>query len=328
MTNIKFNPIHVILALAWLMTVTSAVGSFIFDLKELNVVVGLAGFVYIVILIWTLIRKKPFSSDLPDMDFLVTPRIKFGLAVMGLLFAIGIVFIIGLMIGTATSLISVSAIIAAAITLSWRNQLKKQTIWIGIAFSLIAGLGILFLGNGDFSWAIFNFVTILPLFAGGALLIRRTSLANVRLLQGRYALGLKGFLWACILALPASLFNLLGNMQQSDIWVIHWWQPLYAIVPGIAEETWARLFFTTLCYAILRPTDNQHPRRAIVISILAGALVHSFAHTGINPLGLLIGGLLYFIPAALLFIKYDLEHAIGYHFLIDFVRFAAALLQN
>lgn len=95
-------------------------------------------------------------------------------------------------------------------------------------------------------------------------------------------------------------------------------------MPGIAEETWARLFLTTFCYALLRPTTNQRPRRAVVVAVLVGALVHSFAHTGIDPLGLVIGGLLYFVPAALLFIKRDLEQAIGYHFLIVFVRFTAA----
>jgi hypothetical protein len=247
---------------------------------------------------------------------------------VGLLLAIGVVLVLGMMIGTAISLLAVSALIAVAITLSWRNQLNRQIILIGVAFSLIAGFGILFLGNGDVPWAIFNGLATLPLFTGGALLVSRTKLANVRLLQGQYAPGFKSFLWACVLALPAAFFNLLGNLQQGDTWLVHWWQPLYAIVPAITEETWARLFFTTFCYAILRPADNQHPRRAIVLSVLAGALVHSFAHTGINPLGLILGGLLYFVPAALLFIKYDFEHAIGYHFLIDLVRFSAALFIN
>lgn len=317
-----------ILALSWIATVASAVGSWILNLKELNIVVGLSGFAYMVILIWALARKKPHGADLPDLDFLVTPRMKFGVAAMSLLLVIGVVFVIGMMIGTAISLMSVSALIAVAITLSWRNQLNKQMVLIGVAFSLIAGFSILFLGNGDVQWAIFNSLTTLPLFTGGALLVSRTNFANIRLIQGQHAIGFRSFLWACILALPAAFFNLLGNLQQGDTWLVHWWQPLYAIVPGIAEETWARLFFTTFCYAILRPTDNQHPRRAIVLSVLAGALVHSFAHTGINPLGLIFGGLLYGIPTALLFIKHDFEHAIGYHFLIDLVRFSAALFAS
>ncbi len=326
--NLTSNPLYALLALLWLVAVVGAIGALIPRWNGLNVLVGLSGFAFIIILIWTLAHKKPYSTDLPNLDFLLTPRMNFGVATIGLLCAVGIVSAIGMIIGMAVSLMVVSTLIATVITLSWRSQLKKRTVLAGISCSIIVGLGILLLGNGDFSWAIFNSVTVLPLFTGGALLVRRTSLANIRLVQGEYTLGFKGFLWASILAVPASLFNLLGNIQQGDTWIIHWWQPFYALVPGIAEETWARLFFTTLCYAILRPTDNQHPRRAIVVSILVGALVHSFAHTGINPLGLIIGGLLYFMPTALLLIKYDFEHAVGYHFLIDFIRFSAALFQN
>lgn len=326
--NIISKPLQTILAVLWLVAVAGAIGSLIPGLSGLNVAVGLSSFVFIVLLIWTLTCKKPYSTDMPDIDFILTTRINFWAAAIGLLLAIGIVFIMGMMVGMAVSLMGVSALIAAGITISWRSQLNKQTVLVGFAFSIIAGLGTRYLGNGDLSWAIFNFATVFPLFTGGVLLVSRTGLANIRLLQGEYSLGLKSFLWACVLAFPASLLNLLGNLQQGDTWVTHWWQPLYAIVPGMAEETWARLFFTTLCYALLRAADNRHPRRAIVISILAGALVHSFAHTGPNPLGLIIGGLLYFIPTALLFIKYDFEHAIGYHFLIDFVRFSAALFQN
>lgn len=326
--NIKFTLPHVLLILLWSIAVVGAIVSLLSNLSGLAIVVGLSSFAFIVVIIWTLAQKKPYSADLPDLDFLLTPRIGFNVAIIVLFFAIGIAFAMGMMIGSSVSLMLASALIGVGITLSWRKQLSTPIVLAAISAGLIAALGIIFLGNGDLSWAIFNFVTIPPLFTSGALLVNRTSLANVRLLQGNYGLGLKGFLWACVLAVPASLLNLLGNLNQGDTWIVHWWQPLYAIVPGIAEETWGRLFLTTFSYALLRPTTNQHPRRAIVVAILVGALVHSFVHTGINPLGLIFGGLLYFIPTALLFIKYDFEHAIGYHFLIDFVRFSAALFSG
>jgi hypothetical protein len=160
------------------------------------------------------------------------------------------------------------------------------------------------------------------------LLIRRTGLAHSKWMNGRVALGLQSFLWGCVLALPAALLNLLGNLQAGDTWVRHVWQSLYAFVPALAEETWARLFLTTLIYAALRPVSGSRPRRAVVAAILIGALVHGFAHSGINPFGIVIGSLLYGLPTALLFIKKDFEHAIGYHFLVDFVRFLAAFLQG
>ncbi|NIW49866.1 MAG: hypothetical protein GWN30_35365 [Gammaproteobacteria bacterium] len=43
-------------------------------------------------------------------------------------------------------------------------------------------------------------------------------------------------------------------------------------------------------------------------------------------MAIIFGLFFYGIPPALLFIKRDLEHAIGYHFMIDFVRFLAAAI--
>jgi len=273
---------------------------------------------------WALSRKKPYAADLPDMEFAFTRRISFGTAVTILLISVGFWFVLGLMIGPGVSTILVSAAIGLGLAISWRSRLNRRMVGWGLIIGLIAGLGILFLGNGDISWAIFNMVTLPPAFMGGALLIRRTGLAQSRILQGEYFPALKGFCWACLLAVPAALLNQLGSLHETDLWVTRWWQPFYAIVPGIAEETWARLFLTTLVYALLRPTTNHRPRRAMLVAILTGALLHGFSHTGIDPFGLVIGSLLYGIPAALLFIKYDFEHAVGYHFLIDFIRYIAA----
>jgi len=44
-------------------------------------------------------------------------------------------------------------------------------------------------------------------------------------------------------------------------------------------------------------------------------------------LGIIIGSLLYSIPEVLLMIKKDFEHAVGYHFMVDFVRYSAAFLS-
>ena len=129
----------------------------------------------------------------------------------------------------------------------------------------------------------------------------------------------------------ASLLNVLGGAYKSDTWVDDWWDTLEALSPGIIEEVWARLFLTTLCYALLRPTTNDRPRRAHVAAILIGAITHGLWHLptlmilGPAGLGYIVAGLLFGVPMALLFIKRDLEQAIGYHFFIDFVRFLAAL---
>jgi hypothetical protein len=292
-----------------------------------QVVVGLGGLGFMVALIRTLAALKPHAADLPAVGFLLTPRASFGLLAAGLLLAVGALLILGLVIGPAFSLMSVSALIALGITVAWRRDLTPRVVAVSVLAGLITGGGIVFLGNGDFSWAIFNLMIVPLLLAGGALLLARSGLARSRVLEGDFVFGARSFLWGCVLALPAALFNLLGNIQASDTWLIHGWQSLYAVVPAIAEETWARLFLTTFCYALLRPATAAHPRRAVVVAILVGALVHAVAHSGLNPIGLVIGSLLYGVPTALLFIKHDFEQAVGYHFLIDLVRFGAALLR-
>jgi hypothetical protein len=93
----------------------------------------------------------------------------------------------------------------------------------------------------------------------------------------------------------------------------------------LARRRGSRLFLTTLVYLLLRPVTNARPRRALAAAVLLGAGTHAAAHTGINPIGLVIGAMLYGVPAGLIFIKRDLEHAIGYHFGIDVVRYVAAL---
>jgi membrane protease YdiL (CAAX protease family) len=165
-----------------------------------------------------------------------------------------------------------------------------------------------------------------PAFSGGVLLMQHTQLGHLRLLEGKPVIVVKGFLVGCLLALPPALLELMGNMQSQDTYIIHWWQPLYAIVPGIAEETWFRLLLLSFCYAVLRPAANQRPRRAIVVAILVSIFAFTFAHSGLNPIGFLYG-LLFSMPHALLFIKKDFEHAVGYHFMIDFIRYIAAFIS-
>jgi hypothetical protein len=285
---------------------------------------GLSSFLFVISLIWTLSRVPPFAADLPLLEQRLLFRLGFW-AVAGLiLVGIGILLAMGMVIGPAFSLLCVSALVGLAIVLAWRRKLTRRILSLGIAAGLVSGLGTRFLGNGDQTWAIFLMITVPPTFMAGALLANHTGLGRVRLVQGETAAGLCGFLWACVLALPAAILNLIGNMQAQDTWIERGWQAFYALVPGIAEETWARLFLTTLCYALLRPTTNPRPRRAVFLAVLVGVLAHGFLHTGIDPLGILIGSLLYFLPTALLYMKYDFEHAVGYHFLVDFVRYAAA----
>jgi len=316
-----------LLAALWLLALIGAVVRIFFEGPGWDALVGLSSFAFIVGLIWTLGRAKPATAELPDIDIFKAIRPGFWARTLLLLLGMFLTFFLGMMIGTGFSPILVCGLLGLSVTIAWRTILTWKIAGAGLAAGLISALGTAFLGNGDLSWAVALLVTIPPAFAGGALLLRRTQLGQMRLLEGDPGLGLKGFLTGCVLALPASLLNLAGNMQGQDTWISHWWQPLYAIVPAIAEEAWARLFLLTFCYAVLRPVTNDRPRRAIAVAIFISVIAWGFGHTGIDPFGIVIGSLLYGLPVALLLIKKDFEHAVGYHFMVDLVRYIAAFLS-
>jgi hypothetical protein len=247
--------------------------------------------------------------------------------------SIALLFAIGAVQHPWIILLVAMALVALRIIVVWRRRATARLIGLGLAAGLVAALASIPATQSGLAGVVFTLVTTPLLFIGGGLLLERTGLARIRLLEGEYAIGLRGFAWACALALPPALLNILGGASTSDTWVSRWWHPLAAFAPGVAEETAARLFLTALCYALLRPTTNDRPRRAVIAAILIGAIAHSLAH--LPTLSMLSGqgvtvlfvGLLYGVPIALLFIKRDLEHAIGYHFFIDFIRFLAALVH-
>ncbi len=316
---------QVIEQILWLAALVCALLSLLPGLQGFAAGYGIAGVLFIFALSRDLAAQPPHAADLPVEDILNTRRIGLA-AVIGLLVgAILILVIAGLMAGPGASILVFSTLVAGAIILRWRRELNRRILLTGGLIGVIAAAGVIGLGDGDVSWAVLNLICLPWIFSTGALLARRTGLARIRILDGAYRQVLAGFLWGCILAVPAALFNLLGNMQAGDTWVKHLWQPLYAIVPALAEETWARLFLLVLVYALLRPLSMKHPERAVTVAILISTLVWGFGHTGINPIGIVIGSLLYGVPTGLLLIKKDFEHAVGYHFFIDLLRWAAAL---
>jgi hypothetical protein len=235
-------------------------------------------------------------------------------------------FFLGLMFGVGFVIMLACGLIGLWITIARRNRLTRRLVGFSLLAGLVSGLGQAFLGEGDLSWTAAYLLTIPPAFTGGALLLRRTQLGHLRWLEGKPVLAVKGFLFGCVLAVPGALLNQLGNLSGQDNWVTHGWQPLYAIVPAVAEETWARLLIIPFCYAVMWPATSQRPRRALLVAILISTVAWGFAHTGFNLAGLILGSLLFGLPEALLLVKKDFEHAVGYHFLIDFVRYLAAFL--
>jgi hypothetical protein len=100
-----------------------------------------------------------------------------------------------------------------------------------------------------------------------------------------------------------------------------------ALYPAISEEILFRFFVLALCLSLLR--NVRSPRLALSAAVVLAVVPHSLNHlpdlflenAAMGFAMLVATSLLFGLPMALLQIKRDLETAIAFHWLIDFVRF-------
>lgn len=187
-----------------------------------------------------------------------------------------------------------------------------------------------FLGRDSLSQSIINALLTLLFYTAGLLLIEHTGLIKLYLPAGRALQGVKLFLGGAAACLPFALFNLLGEIYKDDSWATEWWRSFYALKASIVEESWARLFLATFCYALLRPIFKDKPRQALFWTIFIPSLFFMLAHTGFNIPAQLVGLIIFSIPKVLVYLKFGFEFSLGFHFLTDFLRFLCAYgyLQN
>lgn len=323
--NLRRSISTILLAALWLLAAVSAIARAATAAQNWDFVTGLASFLFIAALIWQLARSAPAFVQPSEPSGAGRARPGFWTRLLLIWLGLALVFFLGLMAGTGFVFLLTCGLAGLGVTLAWRRDLTKNVVWGGLALGMICAAGIAWLGNGDLGWAAANLLALPPAFTGGVLLLQYSRLGQVSTLQGQPWLGLRSFALGCLLALPAALLNNLGELHSQDAWLVHNWQVAYAIVPALAEEAWARLLLVPLCYALLRAAAPQRPRLALWMALLASVFAHGYAHTGIDPFGILIGSLLYSLPAGLLLVRRDFESAVGYHFLVDFARYLAAL---
>jgi len=73
----------------------------------------------------------------------------------------------------------------------------------------------------------------------------------------------------------------------------------------------------SLCYFLLRPAFSKRPAIAIVCAVFFSAITFGLGHGGTLLESLLITGLLYGLPMAVIFARRDWEHAVGAHYMIN-----------
>ena len=151
-----------------------------------------------------------------------------------------------------------------------------------------------------------------------------------QLCTGRYKKAVASLLWGCLLFIPLGLTNAAaGSPGPRMTWVTRWWIPLsLPWFSGIVEETWNRLFLVSLCYLLLRPAFSKRPAIAIVCAALFSGITHGLSHGGTLLEKILITGLLYSMPMAVIFAKRDWEHAVGAHYMINMIPTLMVLLET
>lgn len=323
---------RITLIIMWLVTTCTMVAMLLFDVRntdQFSAVRYVLHGVYVSILLWYLLRTGPSMKKLPELSSPVFPRWKYG----QLIPALGVVLLFALTVFSdqGDSYLYLLLIIATGwILVVWRRRIKLRMFVIGFAVAVIAFLGGLpFLKSDLISRTAFIILLIFipPMFIAGWLLIKRTGLGGIQLLEAHFGKALKNFLWGCLLFVPLGLANAASGSPGTDItWVTRWWMSLsLPWFSGIAEEVWFRLLLVGLCYMMLRPAFLKRPALAVLAAVLFGGITFGLGH-GRTMHNFLTTGLLYGLPMAVIFARRDWEHAVGAHYMINMIPWVMVFL--
>ncbi len=324
-TTFRFKPSSITLLAMWILTTTLLIimlfngvrSSDNFQITRYVVQVG-----YVISLLWYLGSSAPSLRELPEIKsvLLSNKENRKIIPVIG----IALLFIVSFMEGSFGIVLLTLIIASILILIFWFSEIRLHQVIIGVVISIIAFLGGLPLLNNQFVGKpiFFLFLSLLtPMYVAGCLLFAHTGLGGSQSYLKQYSKAIMSFIWGCILFIPLGLLNAATGSPGSGItWVTEWWMPLtLPFYSAIVEEVWYRLFLVTMCYLLLRPAFNKVPWVAILISVLFSGIVFGLGHGGSFWGNLIVTGLLYGLPMSFIYVKRNLEYAIGAHFMINMI---------
>ena len=224
-----------------------------------------------------------------------------------------------------------SLIAFVPILLAWGRDLSFRLVLQGFAVAIIAYLGgsvWVKLGVLRESLNMILSALTVPFYITGGLLLKRTGLGGLQLLNGGIGPAIKSVCVGCLLFVPLGLINALGESIVDLSLIREWWMPLW--LPwwsGINEEAWYRLYLVGLVYFMLRPAFHKYPGLAVVAAVLFSGIVFGVGH-GFTPDHFWTTGLLYGVPFAATFAKRDWEHAVGAHYMVNMIPALVAFFLN
>jgi len=275
--------------------------------------------------------RNPIREDLADQKTAIGK-------LFGLIALVVVLFV--LLLGVLGNFLALTfPVIAVVILLLQKESLNKREWMYAFILALIAGIA----GLGaewitfitPFQWGLLQVPLALFSFLAGWSILRRTGLLKQGVGQSRFLAegrlpALRSFLLGILLGTPWALASVvMGSVESSRATGVQsWWQPLVALEPGIAEEAWGRLLFVPLAFLLFRRVSSN--RTAFSIALVVMSYLFALVHTsggGVTMLvSTLIIGTLYILPISVVCLYRDLETAIGFHFWIDFLKYAVALV--
>ncbi len=223
--------------------------------------------------------------------------------------------------------------------LAWDARVLRRSDWImafvigacmGIGVSYTSFYPLLELANPVLT-SLAHGAALVVLVLAGLVIMRSGGPVVFRIANGEWKKGFQSLGLGLILGLPFALLNVyaFSLMQNRSI---QWHDPLgaawQALQPGLVEEVAYRFALLGFLWLIVR---RVWPERAVLIASVLSLLVHNYAHfdnlfRDNLPFALAYGaavGLIWGAPMTILAVRRDLESSIAFHWLQDFVRFAA-----
>jgi len=283
---------------------------------------------YVVVLLWYLARTGPSFNQLPEGSVPVKLRSKIctWLAVLGVAIFFLLTFFSATDIGP---LILLSLIAFVTILLTWGRDLSLHLVLQGFAVAIIAYLaGSVWVKLGVLKESLIMMMSAftVPFYIAGGLLLKRTGLGGLQLLNGGIGPAVKSVCVGCLLFVPLGLIGALSEPSVDLSGVGEWWMPLW--LPwwsGISEEAWYRLYLVGLIYFMLRPAFHKCRTLAVITAILFSGIVFGVGH-GFTPDHFWTTGLLFGVPFAAIFAKRDWEHAVGAHYMVNMIPTLVAFI--
>ena len=171
------------------------------------------------------------------------------------------------------------------------------------------------------------------IFAAGLALAHQGGPVQLAIVENDSHGAWKGVLIGLLIGFPFALVNAFAfSMMQGQSFVFQdpFLSGIDALQPGIVEEVVYRLTFLNIIWSVLR---KYVPDRAVSLAALLALLVHNYAHLSdlfmVQPIFAVVYGavilLLFGLPMTVLAVKRNLESAISFHWIVDFVRFLVGL---